>query len=667
MSLLPRIWNVPHQRNPNFTGREELLDQLESWLRSGQATALTQQAIHGLGGVGKTQLAVEYAYRHIDDYDVVWWVRSEQSATLAADYAGLAQKLKLPEKDATEQAVVVEAVRSWLDHNSRWLLIFDNVTEPQDLDPYRPQGSGGQILITSRYSAWRGKAQPLEVKTLARSESVKFLLNRTGHTDEEAANKLAEALGDLPLALEHAGAYIDATGISLADYLKLFETYQTMLFDESEPAEYPVSITKTWNLAFQQIQQSTPAAADLLNLCAFFAPDDIPLNMIREGAEFLPEGLKEVVQSPLALNKAIAALRCYSLIEMNDDMLSVHRMVQAVTRDRLSQEEREKWIECAVRLVNWKFPFESDDVRIWPECARLLPHALLTAKYAETNEVALDTVGSVLSGIGTYFRSRAQFAEAKTTYERALRIGEVVYGTEHSNVALALNNLSTVLRDLGDLVGAKIANEQALHIAEAVYGAEHWNIAAILNMLGSILQDLGDLEGAKATFERVLRIGEAICGPDHPKVATLVNNLGLVLKDLGDLEGAKAAFERALRIDELEYKLDHPKVAIRINNLGLVLRLLGDLEGAQVAYERALWISEAVYGLEHPQVAIYANNLGGILFTLGDLAGAKAAYEQASLIFLQFLGDDHPNTILVQENLAELEHLIREANQGKQE
>ncbi|HEY0606328.1 MAG TPA: FxSxx-COOH system tetratricopeptide repeat protein, partial [Herpetosiphonaceae bacterium] len=443
---LPSIWNVPHQRNPNFTGRETLLDQLQESLRSGQATALTQQAIYGLGGVGKTQLAVEYAYRHTVDYDVVWWIRSEQSATLAADYAALAQKLNLAEKDATDQTAVVEAVRRWLNQHSRWLLIFDNVNEPKDLDLYRPQGSGGQILITSRYSAWRGKAQPLEVEELDRAESIKFLLKRTGQSDEAAANKLAEALGDLPLALEHAGAYVDATGISLTEYLKLFESYQTALFDESEPTEYPTSITRTWDLAFQQVQQSSPAAADLLNLCAFLAPDDIPLDMIREGAEFLPETLKEAVQNPLALNKAIAALRRYSLIDLDDGMLSVHRMVQAVTRDRLRQEERERWIESAVRLVNRAFPFDSDDVRTWAECARLLPHGLVVANYAEENQLAIDAIGRLLNQIGLYFRERAQFSEAKRSFERAVRIGEVSYGSDHPTVAIRVNNLGNVLR-----------------------------------------------------------------------------------------------------------------------------------------------------------------------------------------------------------------------------
>lgn len=666
-SPMPRIWSVPHQRNPNFTGRDELLAQLQASLRSGQATALTQQAIHGLGGVGKTQLAVEYAYRHTADYDVVWWIRSEQTATLAADYAALAQKLNLPEKDAPEQAVVVEAVRRWLNHNGRWLLIFDNVNEPKDLDLYRPQGSGGQILITSRYRSWRGTVQPLEVEELDRAESIKFLLKRTGQTDEEAANKLAEALGDLPLALEHAGAYVDATGISLAEYLRLFDAYQTALFDESEPTEYPVSITKTWDLAFQQVQQASPAAVDLLNLCAFFAPDDIPLDMIREGTDLLPEGLREVVQNPLALNKAIAALRRYSLIDLEDDMLSVHRMVQAVTRDRLSQEERERWEESAVRVVNRAFRFIFDDLQTWAESARLLPHALVTVDYAEASEVALRATGRLLNQIGLYFRERAQFMEAKAVIERAVRIYEIVYGSEHPDVANCVNNLGNVFRDLGDLESAKVVYERALQIGEVVCGPDHPHMAAYINGLGNVLHDLGDLSGAKEACERSLKITEMVYGPDHPKVVIRMSNFGCVLRGLGDFTGAKASFEKALRIAEATYGPDHPIVATLVNNLGFVLQDLGDLLGARTAFEQALLIDEATYGLEHPDVARDVNNLGFVLMVLKDLLGAKVVLERALRILRRFLGNEHPNTIMVRNNLTVLERQIREANQGEQE
>jgi tetratricopeptide (TPR) repeat protein len=612
---LPWVWNIPHLRNPNFTGRESLLAELRAALTSGQPAALTQ-AISGLGGVGKTQLAVEYAYRHAAEYDVVWWVRAEGPATLTADYAGLAEELELPQKDAPEQRVVIEAMRRWLGQNGGWLLAFDNAPGPMELRDYLPQAATGHVLVTSRNPSWRGVASPLSVQVMERAESVDFLLKRTGQADKETAAELAKALGDLPLALEQAGAYVEATGGSLAAYLDLFCHRQRELLSRGKPStDYPYTVATTWELSFQQVQQASPAGADLLNLCTFLAPDDIPRDLLSEGAQHLPQPLAEAVADPLAFDEAVAALRRYSLIEAGGDALSVHRLVQAVAHDRLSKEAHRTWAEAAVGLVNRAFPFESDDVRTWPQCSRLLSHTLAAVGHAEALEVASEATGRLLNQAGLYLRGRAEFAEARAAFERALVVYEQALGPGHPYVATAVNNLGLVLIDLGDLAGAKVALERALTIDEAAFD------------------------------------------PDHPNVARDVNSLGLVLQDLGDLAGARAAFEWALAIDEAAFGSDHPNVAIGVNNLGNVLKDLGDLAGAKVALERALAIDEAAFGSDHPNVAIRVNNLGNVLRDLGDLAGARAHYERALRIFREFLGEDHPKTVTVRSNLDSLKAL----------
>jgi len=649
--VLPLISDLVPRRNPNFTGREDLLTRLRTALTSGQPAALTQ-AIHGLGGVGKTQLAVEYAYRHADDYDLVWWVRAEEPAALAADYAALARPLDLPERDEPDQRLVVQAVRRWLGQHDGWLLVFDNARRPEDLRPYLPPGGAGHVLLTSRNPHWRALASPLTVKVMERAESVAFLLKRTGQTDEAAAGQLAEALGDLPLALAQAGAYISQTGTTFPTYLDLFQTRRTELWEkERPPLDYPATVATTWDLAFQQIQRASPTGADLLNLCAFLAPDDIPQDLLREGAQHLPRPLAEAVADPLKFDEAVAALLQYSLMERTGDALSVHRMVQAVARDRLPEEahrrfdgaHRRAWAEAAVRLVNDAFPFESDDVRTWLQCARLLPHALAAAGHAEALHVAPEATGRLLNQAGTYLWGRAEFAEAKAAYERALAIWEKQLGLEHPNVASAVNNLGMVLQDLGDLAGARAHCERALAIDEAALGSHHPEVARDVNNLGSVLQDLGDLTGARAHYERALAIDEAAFGPHHPNVARDVNNLGMVLQDLGDLAGARAACERALAIDEAAFGPHHPEVARDVNNLGSVLQALGDLAGARAHYERALAICEKVLGPEHSDVASAVNNLGMVLQDLGDLAGARAAYERALAIDEAAFGPHHPD------------------------
>jgi tetratricopeptide (TPR) repeat protein len=683
---LALISDLVPRRNPHFTGRESLLARLRSALTSSQPAALPQ-AIHGLGGVGKTQLTVEYAYRHAAEYDLVWWVRAEEPAALAADYAALARPLNLPEKDEPDQRLVVQAVRRWLGRHKGWLLVFDHARGPEDLRLYLPPGGAGHILITSRNPHWRGLASPLTVPVLGRPESVAFLLKRTGQTDEAAASRLAQTLGDLPLALEQAGAYIDAIGGSLSAYLDLFRHRQRDLSRRGKPSpDSSHAVAITWEIAFQQVWQDSPAGADLLNLCAYLAPDDIPRDLLGEEARHLPGSLAE----------AAAALRRYSLIEVSGDAWSVHRLVQAVARDRLTEEARRNWARAAVQIVDSAFPSGDapQDGRTWSVCARLLPHALAVAGHAEALHVASEATGRLLNQAGLYLWGRSEFAEAKAALERALAIFEKVLGADHPNMATLVNNLGSVLQALGDLAGARAAYERALAIDEAAYDPHHPNVASDVNNLASVMYDLGDLAGARAAYERALAIGEAAFGPHHPNVATAVNNLGKVLLALGDLAGARAAYERALAIDEAAFGPHHPNVVTDLSNLGSVLHDLGDLAGARVAYERvlaireqdlgehhpntatalndlgtllhrqgdyagariylerALAVYEQVFGEQHPWVAAAVNNLGSVLQALGDLAGAQAAYERALAIDEAVYGSDHPNVAIDVNNLA---------------
>lgn len=510
--------------------------------------------------------------------------------------------------------MILEAVRRWLEHNRAWLLVFDNVPAPKEVLEYLPQGATGQVIITSRDPNWGSVATPLSVQPWEREASIEFLSRRTGQEDEDAAGTLAEAVGDLPLALEQAASYVGETGRSVAYYVELFRDRQAQLVARGEPPTgYEYTVATTWDLSFEQAKEECAAAADLLNLCAFLGPDDIPLDIIRAGSKHLPERLAGAARDDLAWDEAIAALRRYSLVEVSDDALSLHRLVQAVTRDRLSAEDRREWAGAAVAVLNGAFPADiQTGVDTWPLCSRLLPHALASAADAQKLDAAAEPTLGLLNQVGVYLRGRAQFADAKAAFERALQIAEVLYDGDRPEVARQVNNLGQALRDLGELAEARTHGERALRIAEAAYG------------------------------------------PDHPAVAKDVNNLGSVLRDEGDLAQAGTHFERALRIDEAAYGPEHHQVAVRVNNLGGVLRRLGDLTGARAHFERALRIDEMTYGLDHPEVARDANNLGGVLQDLGDLAEARSHYERALGIFRGFLGDDHPHTVTARKNLEAL-------------
>ncbi|HUK42855.1 MAG TPA: FxSxx-COOH system tetratricopeptide repeat protein [Candidatus Bathyarchaeia archaeon] len=567
---LPDIWNVPHLRNPNFTGREDLLRSLRSALTSGRPAAVTQ-AIAGLGGVGKTQLAVEYAYRHKADYSVVWWVRAEEPATLTGNYADLAGQLGLPESDSADRPATAQAVRSWLEHYAGWLLILDNANNAAQCRDYIPRGDSGHVIVTSRDPLWSGVAEPLRVGVMNRPDAAAFLEKRVGRSDA-AIDGLCDALGDLPLALEQAAAYIEASGISVAEYLAHFEKYARELLKRPSPsADYPHTVATTWQLAFERLENEAPAALDLLYLLAYLAPDNIGRDLITGGGEHFPPRLAQLVSNPVDFDSAIAALRRYSLIEVRDGSFSVHRLVQAVIRSRLGDRNAESgWAESALRLASAAFPFRLNQVETWSPSARSLPHALAAAGHSERLGTGLEHAVFVLSQAGLYLQSRAQLNEAEQLLRRVLAIDEKVYGPDHPEVATDANNLGSILQGQGDLEGALRYTQRALAIDEKVYGTDHPKVATRANNIGQILQDQGDLEGALRYTQRALAIDEKVYGTDHPNVATDASNIGTILQDRGDLGGALRYTQRALAIFEQVYGLDHPQTKVAARNLKLL-------------------------------------------------------------------------------------------------
>jgi tetratricopeptide (TPR) repeat protein len=690
----PAVSNLP-ARNRNFSGRGELLEDLHASLLAESAAAVVPTgAVHGLGGVGKTELALEFAHRFASDYDIAWWIPAEQPTSATAALANLARRLGIEEM--ADQGEMVAGLFDLLRGRDRWLLVYDNAERPDRLAGLLPPSGGGQVLVTSRRPAWGSQATPLRVNVLARDESIAFLAKRTGSEDQAALDALAELLGDLPLALEEAAAYVEETGVGLGEYLGLVRERARELFGLDQPPADEHGdrrrVATVWSLSLDRVHQEAPAAEALLSLCAFLAPD-IPRGLPGEQPQVLPEELAQAVSDALTYNRMLAVVGRYSLATVSPTTVGVHRLVQAVIQARLGEEGERRWAETAVSLLHESFPNNSREVATWPACERLLPHVLAATGHAERLGVAGEQAGWLLDRASRYLRGRGQYRQARpiaeralkiteaalgptdpevawrcdavgellwrlgdlegarSQHERALAIGETALGPDHPDVATWRNNLGHVLRDLGDLEGARAQYERALAISEAALGPDHLAVGVRQNNLGSVLQALGDLAGAKVQLERAVAIGEAALGPDHPDVAVTRNNLGSVLQALGDLAGARAQYERALTLSEAALGPDHPTMATRRNNLGRVLHDLGDLEGARVQLERAVAIGEAALGPDHPAVAIWRNNLGRVLHDLGDLEGARAELERALEISDATLGPNHPDVAIRRNNL----------------
>lgn len=425
--------------------------------------------------------------------------------------------MRLGEKDLPDQRTVARAVRRWLIGHGGWLVVFDNASDARSLHDFLPTSERGHVLITSRDASFLSVGGTLPLDVFDRPASIEFLRKRSGRTGDESADALAEALGDLPLALEQAAGYVEETSRSFAEYSEDFTTRQTELLRQGAPPGHPTSVAATVELSMDAARVESASSVDLARLFAFLAPDEIPRDLATNGWEHLPDTLQAVVADRVAMDAAIAVLRRVGLIDVAQDGFSMHRLTQAVIRNELSEHDRNQFAEAAVKLVNGAFPYDLDLRRTWPECARLLPHALAAATHAEERGVAADAAGHLLNETGSYQMNRAEFDQARRQFERALAIDEKALGPEDLHVADRLRNLAVVLRDQGDLAGAKKRHERALAIGEKAYGRDHPKVAIGLINLALILSDDGDVAGAKEFVERALEIFTNSLGENHPR------------------------------------------------------------------------------------------------------------------------------------------------------
>ncbi|HEV3498149.1 MAG TPA: FxSxx-COOH system tetratricopeptide repeat protein, partial [Actinomycetes bacterium] len=357
---LVQVCNAP-ARNPHFTGRDGLLEQLHQRLVSGGGT-LVVQALHGLGGVGKTQLALEYAHRFAADYDLVWWIDAEQPVLIAEQLAALAARLDLPPGPTV--ADTVERLLAELRGRDRWLLVFDNAQRPQDIADFRP-GGAGHVLITSRNPGWGALGGRLEVDVLTRTETVALLRARIPGLEEELADELAAELGDLPLAAAQAAGFLEQTDLPPGDYLRRFRTHRATLLARGDVVGYSGRIDTTWALSLERLRKQDPAAVQLLQLAACLAAEPIPLSLISNRAALLEEPLRSTAADPDALADTVGALVGYSLARRHPDGLQVHRLVQAVIRQQLAPEQQQATAQRVIELLGATSPGDPENPVRW--------------------------------------------------------------------------------------------------------------------------------------------------------------------------------------------------------------------------------------------------------------------------------------------------------------
>ncbi|MCS0601375.1 FxSxx-COOH system tetratricopeptide repeat protein [Streptomyces sp. LP11] len=698
---VPAVWgNVP-PNNPNFVGREDLLDQVREQLVTGDTSAVLPHALHGMGGVGKSQIAIEYVYRHASDYDVVWWIPSEQPTMILTALTELAHRLGLNVSSEANRAVpaVREALRRGHPY-SRWLLVFDNAENVEAVRPYFPTGGTGKILITSRNQEWDRVAETLSVDVFTREESKALLRRRARDLTDRDADRLAEALGDLPLAIEQAAAWQAVTGMSVPEYLRLINEKIAELMLELVPSpDYPMSVAAAWDVSLRQLEQRNPAALQLLQVCSFFAPEPISRSLFNNSrtTTIAPE-LDEALRHPIKLGRAIREINVYALarIEHRHDTIQLHRLVQAVLVNRMSPQQQADMRHGAHLLLADANPNSPGSREMWPRYQALLPHVVVSRAV----ECDSPWVRGLVRGMVEFLYVWGDHDGAAAMAREALRIWTEKFGAEDQQTLEMAKWLAFILRMLGEYREAaemmqrtadlyiSIAGEddegtldaliqlcsglrlraelaRALEINRSVYdrslrafGDDDPATLRAAHSLGVGLRLMGLYQEARELDTETSRLRALALGENHLDTLNTLSGLSIDVRETGDYLGAVTHQEDVYARYVENYGEDTPVSVSCARVLAVCRRRAGDHDGALQLGEMALSKFESRYGADHPDAVACAANLVVDLRQDGQLRRSRELGEATVERYTASLGESHPYTLSARTNLAiTLRHL----------
>ncbi|KDN22787.1 FxSxx-COOH system tetratricopeptide repeat protein [Amycolatopsis rifamycinica] len=642
-----RIWGIPG-RTVQFTGREELLSMLHETLRSGQPSVV--QAVHGMGGVGKTTAALEYAHRYGDDYDVAWWIPSEDPDLIAGRLAELARALDLV-ADGDPATMAVARLHGTLRERDRWLLVFDNAEDAIRLQPFLPGGEG-HVIITSRNPHWTGVAAALPVREFTRAESVEVLKTHRPELPGTDADRIAEELGDLPLAVDQAGRLLSVTGWTTDTYLSLLAERAEELLARHQQAGYRTSVAAAWALSFDRLVQDHPAALPVLTFIAWLAPEPVPLTLLTE----LPEDLVPAVRDPLGMADITTVLRARGMADVTANTAQLHRVPAALLRARTRHDtpvDGESWPVTVVRVLRAGLPGNPwNNPPAWPLWQSLLPHLLVATGSSRDVQPAISDVAYLLDRAASYLQTRGEPRAALPLFERSYKLCVEVNGVDHPRTFLSANNLALGLSQLGEHQRAHDLDQDTLARCRRVLGEDHPDTLSTANNLAGNLMALGEYQQAYDLDQDTFTRRKCVFGEDDPDTLTSASNLVSTLYVLGECERARDLGQDTLDRIRRVLGADHPETLATAVNLASNLWVLGEWQRARDLNQDTLDRSRRILGEDHPNSLMAASHLASGLRRLGEY---RQAYELDKDILARrkrVLGEDHPDT------LQSVEHLV---------
>ena len=636
--------------NPAFCGREDVLQALHSKLEASCHVAVTQQqTLSGLGGIGKTQTAIAFAYKFCNEYVFCRWLLADSKQTFESELELLARALKV-KVDSVASHVWRAQMYEKLQQVERWLLIFDNVETSESVLPFLPktQQPGQHILMTSRSQRFASVVDLDVLKPDEVEELLGVLLSGSSLSNftTKEASQLGERLGRLPLALSQAAAYLRTHGINIPSYLQLLDKIPEDLLSKhggDDLVSYPLSVRNTWLLSISKIQMENADAIVVLDSCAWMHADDIPLVWFEQ---------ESILGNVGRVTSALEVLRKYSMVSngASPNTIKIHRLVQDVVLLGQSAEQKKQVLDAQTKALTALCALDlktSADVAM---ARALVPHMHRMIEVSLTWQKSIYAVASIIERLAWTYMHLGQPARQKELLEKALALAETQCGPDHVLVAKALVGMADA-HSLDQPGKAKELLERALKIQEKHYGSNHLEVARTLHDLGIEYGLLDQPDKQKELLERALKIKVENYGPSHFEVAKSMRNLSNAYESLGQADKAKELLEGALKILEPHYGPNHYYVAFALRNLATACASLHQHHRQKELLERVLKINEQHYGPNHFEVAAALHGLGNAYGCLGQSDKKKELLEQALKIDEEHYG---PNNFQVALTLHDL-------------
>lgn len=661
-----QVNNLRFSRNAHFRGRKEELEKVHRLFQNGAAVAVTQAvAVHGLGGIGKTQLANEYAWLHAGDYAALLWIPADSPSALFGGLANLVRGGALGQFCSSTReaqggwhsmtvASLAAAALAWLEAHEGWLLILDNADTPEMgelVSALLPRLRNGRLMVTSRRSVWHESFAECRLGVMSLDEALGYMTDRCPDAGDEAfARRLVRRLGCLPLALAQAAACIRAEGLSFAQYLAELGRGRRLEVLRRLPEgalSYPKPVAETWAITLARLDETSVI---LLQILSWLAPDTISRSLV-EGKLQMGDD-----PTPKTCRRALAQLAEYSLVDLSPRNIAVHRLLQAIIQDSMTPQERHRWLRIALQLIASisGTRFNADDVREWDTWEMLAPHAVEVMEHAQHHGLVVEEVTEIGHRLTRYLLGRSRYAEALPLACRVVAVMRKRYGRGHQHVASALSAVASALADGGRLEKALLVQRKALEIDRKACGPASEDVGEDLSALGVYLMDLGRHREAEPVLRKAVDLCSRFMGGQTPNLLTARSNLASVLYDNGSCKEARDIYRDVLRRSERLYGADHPEVCSVLNGLALVCLELRQFKLAARHISRALGIARKHLGMQHAMVPLFMNTAARVEHSLGDLRKAAGWQKRSLAICEKIHGPDHPHTLSSLGNMASM-------------